>query len=140
MSFYEFLLGALAVWRFSHLLAAEDGPAELIVRLRRRAGRSGFWASLLDCFHCLSLWISAPVALLAGNTWVERILLWPALSAAAILTEHATNWADGRAAPAWEEPLGKEGHDELLRKNESEFRADDGPPDGSVPDPGSPPR
>lgn len=139
MKFYEFLLGALAVWRVSHLLTAENGPSQLIVRLRRRAEGSNFWASLLDCFHCLSLWISVPVALLAGSTWEERLLSWPALSAAAILTERAINRVDGRAATAWEEPFGKEGRDELLRANESELYAGDGLSDSRAPDPAPPP-
>jgi hypothetical protein len=83
---YWFILGVLAVWRLTHLLNAEDGPWNLVVRLRVAAGE-GFWAGLLDCFYCLSLWISAPLACLIGETWIERLLLWPALSGAAILMQ-----------------------------------------------------
>jgi hypothetical protein len=86
---FWFLMGALAVWRVTHLLHAEDGPWQLIVRLRCVAG-TGFWAELLDCFYCLSLWIAAPVAVLLGASWKERLLIWPALSAAAILLERVT--------------------------------------------------
>jgi hypothetical protein len=53
MYFYRLLLGILAVWRITHLLNAEDGPWEVVVRLRRIAGE-GFWGQLLDCFYCLS--------------------------------------------------------------------------------------
>ena len=90
MRFYWLILGVLGVWRITHLLAAEDGPWDLLVRLRRRAG-DGFWGGLLDCFYCLSLWISVPFALLLGGSWLERLLLWPALSGAAILLERATS-------------------------------------------------
>jgi hypothetical protein len=45
----------------THLFAAEDGPGDVVVRLRRAAG-TGFWASLLDYCYCLSLWIAAPFA------------------------------------------------------------------------------
>jgi hypothetical protein len=45
---------------------------------------------LLDCFYCLSLWVSFPLALLIGTTWPERVALWPSLSAGAILLERAT--------------------------------------------------
>jgi len=83
------LVGALGVWRLTHLLAAEDGPWDVIVRLRRAAGH-GVWGQLLDCFHCLSLWIAAPFAAVLGAGWRARLLLWPALSAAAILIER---WA-----------------------------------------------
>lgn len=89
MHFYWLALAILCVWRVTHLLNAEDGPWELLVRLRRRAG-AGFWGELLDCFYCLSLWIAAPLALLLGEGWKEKLLLWPALSAGAILLERAT--------------------------------------------------
>ena len=87
--FYLFVLGTFAVWRVTHLLNAEDGPWQLVVRLRRRAG-SGLWGELLDCFLCLSLWVSVPFALWIGRQWKERFLLWPALSAGAILLERIT--------------------------------------------------
>lgn len=87
--FYWLLLGVLCVWRVTHLLNAEDGPWDLLVRLRRRAG-NGPWGRLLDCFYCLSLWIALPLAVLLGQGWKERMLLWPALSGAAILLERAT--------------------------------------------------
>ncbi len=86
MQFYWLALGILSVWRVTHLLNAEDGPWDLVVRLRRRAG-TGFWARLLDCFYCLSLWIAAPLAYFIGSRWFERLLLWLALSAGAILLE-----------------------------------------------------
>lgn len=63
---------------------AEDGPFDVIVAVRRRAG-DGLWGELLDCFYCLSLWIALPFALLAGRSGRERLLLWPGLSAGAIL-------------------------------------------------------
>ena len=89
MDFYRLVIGVLVVWRITHLLFAEDGPWDVIIRLRRRAG-DGFWGKLLDCFYCLSLWIAAPLTLLLGNGWAERLLLWPALSAGAILVERLT--------------------------------------------------
>jgi hypothetical protein len=89
MRFYWLVLGILAVWRVTHLLQAEDGPWDLTLRLRRRAG-AGFWGHLLDCFFCLSLWIAAPVAILIAERWLEGVLLWLALSAGAILLERVT--------------------------------------------------
>lgn len=86
---YQLLPGVLAVWRITHLLQAEDGPWDVVVRLRARAG-DGFWGALMDCFYCLSLWIALPFALLLGASWIEQALLWPALSGGAILLERAT--------------------------------------------------
>jgi Protein of unknown function (DUF1360) len=85
-SLYGLVLGVLATWRVTHLLQAEDGPADLVVRLRRAAGE-GFLGSLLDCFYCLSLWIAAPFALFLGATWAERAMLWLAFSGGASLLE-----------------------------------------------------
>jgi len=112
MQFYWLVLGVLSVWRMTHLLNAEDGPWDLMVRLRRRAG-TGFWASLLDCFYCLSLWIAAPLAYFIGSVWVERLLLWLALSAGAILLE--------RLAPEKEAPAlyGEDQEDHNVLRQES---------------------
>jgi len=81
-----FILGILGVWRITHLLHAEDGPGQVVVKLRRAAG-DGVLGQAMDCFQCLSLWIAAPFAVLIGQGWLERTLLWPALSAGAIAFE-----------------------------------------------------
>lgn len=90
MRFYEFLLGILSVWRITHLLQAEDGPWDSVFHLRQKAG-DGFYGQLLDCFYCLSVWVAAPLALFLGDGTGKRILLWPALSAGAILLERVTD-------------------------------------------------
>jgi hypothetical protein len=113
MEFYWLLLGILAVWRLTHLLQAEDGPADLIVRLRRTMG-VGFWARLMDCFYCLSLWIALPVACWTGRSTAERVLLWFAISAGAILLERLTNQHPGSSGLLYFED--KEKSDVLLRK------------------------
>jgi hypothetical protein len=55
----RFVLAALATWRVTHLLVEEDGPADIVVRLRRRAGAS-LAGNLMDCFYCMSVWVAAP--------------------------------------------------------------------------------
>src|SRR6267142_2056659 len=67
MQVYWLAAGILRCWRIMHLLQAEDGPWEIVVRIRRRAG-SGFWGKLLDCFYCLSLWVAVHVALASGGS------------------------------------------------------------------------
>lgn len=79
-------LAVLATWRITHLLAREDGPAELIVRLRARLG-GGFFGKLMDCFHCLSLWVAAPLAFFVSSKPLDLLLTWLALSGAACLLE-----------------------------------------------------
>jgi len=90
MEFYWLFISILAVWRLTHLIALEDGPWDIIVRLRRKLGTS-MWGNLLDCFYCLSLWASIPFAYLVGTSWLEIIILWPAISAGSIIIEMVTN-------------------------------------------------
>jgi hypothetical protein len=88
--FYWLVIGTLVVWRLTHLFYGEDGPWNLLTRLRRLAGR-GVWGDLMDCFYCLSLWIAIPFGFLLGENWKERLLLWPALSGAAILLQRLSS-------------------------------------------------
>lgn len=85
----RFCVGALATWRITHLLAAEDGPADAVARLRLWAG-SGPAGQLLDCFYCLSVWTAAPVAAAVARRRRDTPLTWLALSGAACLLERAT--------------------------------------------------
>ena len=107
MQIYWLILGVLAVWRITHLLQAEDGPWRITVRLRQRAG-AGFWGELLECFYCLSLWIALPLALLLGADWGERLLLWPALSAGAILLQRLVGAAPTPPPAVYVEDVEKE--------------------------------
>lgn len=79
-----FVLCTLAVWRLSHLLACEDGPLDVIVRLRKRIG-DGFFGGLMDCPYCLSVWFAVPFAWLLSRDVVTGVVVWLALSGAASL-------------------------------------------------------
>lgn len=85
-SLFTFVIVALAIWRVCHLLAREDGPADVIVRTRSALGNS-FWGRLLDCLYCLSVWVAVPFALLFRPSIVEFVALWLGLSGAACLLE-----------------------------------------------------
>jgi hypothetical protein len=80
----RFVLALLATWRVTHLVASEDGPADIIVRFRKLLGQS-LAAQLMDCFNCLSLWIAAPAALFVSRRPLEWLLSWLALSGGACL-------------------------------------------------------
>jgi Protein of unknown function (DUF1360) len=80
------VLAVLATWRVTHLLASEDGPADIIVRFRALLGQS-IVGKLMDCFNCLSLWIAAPAALFVSRRPLEWLLSWLALSGGACLLE-----------------------------------------------------
>jgi hypothetical protein len=80
------VFAALATWSVTHLLAAEDGPGDLIFRLRRSLGQ-GWLGDLADCFNCLSLFVAAPAALLVTRDPLLWLGAWLAISGAACLLE-----------------------------------------------------
>ncbi len=85
-TWFRFILAVLAAWRVTHLLASEDGPADLIVKFRALLGQS-LMGKLMDCFNCLSLWIAAPAALFVTRQFIDWLLVWLAVSGAACLLE-----------------------------------------------------
>jgi hypothetical protein len=85
ISLTSFAIGACAVWRVAHLIACEDGPGDILFLIRQRLGQ-GFAGRLIDCFDCVSIWISA-LALLIRASWDERIIMWIGISGAACLLE-----------------------------------------------------
>ena len=80
----SFSLCTLAIWRITHLFSQEDGPFDAMIKFRKLFGQ-GFFGSLLDCFYCLSLWISVPFAIFISHNWLQGIIVWLALSGAACL-------------------------------------------------------
>ena len=92
------VLGSLATWRMTHLLAEEDGPWDAVVRARAQLG-DGQLGALMDCFYCLSLWVAAPAAIGVAPRRRDIPLAWLALSGAACLLERVTGPADVGAGP-----------------------------------------
>jgi hypothetical protein len=86
----RFVLAVLATWRVTHLLANEDGPADIIVRFRRLLGQS-LAGSLMDCFYCLSLWIAAAAAFFVSTKPLEWVFAWLAISGGACLLQRLGN-------------------------------------------------
>ena len=82
----RFALGGFATWRVTHLLACEDGPADVLARLRALLGDS-FVGKLMDCFQCLSFWVAAPAAFFVAQRPLDLVLTWLALSGVACLLE-----------------------------------------------------
>jgi hypothetical protein len=85
----RFVVAVLAAWRVTHLLAREDGPADLVYRWRARLG-DGALGRGVDCFYCLSVWVAAPFALFVAGRWLDRLVTCLALSGAACLLEAVT--------------------------------------------------
>jgi hypothetical protein len=83
-TWFRFVIAVLAIWRLTHLLASEDGPWNLIVHVRRKFG-SSVWGKLMDCFNCLSIWISIPFAFYVTSGRLNLLIVWLALSGTASL-------------------------------------------------------
>ena len=83
---FAFALATLGTWRVAHLLAEEDGPADLILKLRSKFGTSVL-GTLMDCFQCLSLWIAIPFTFIVTGPALAWIPAWLAVSGAACLLE-----------------------------------------------------
>jgi hypothetical protein len=87
LSFWSlFAIGALATWRVAHLIAREDGPADIVFRVRLAVGQ-GLLAQAMDCFHCVALWVAAPIALVVADSAGTWLVAWLALAGAASLAE-----------------------------------------------------
>ncbi len=82
----RFFLAALVTWRVCHLLASEDGPGDVVARLRMRLGESRV-GHLIDCFGCLSIWVAIPLAFFVSKGALNLVMAWLALSGAAMLLE-----------------------------------------------------
>ena len=92
-------MATLAVWRLTHLVVEEDGPADIVVRVRRRVG-DGAVGGAMDCFYCFSVWAAAACAPTVTRRPRRLPVVALALSGAACLLERTTT---------------RGGHDELLR-------------------------
>lgn len=95
---FGFVVALLATWRLCHLVAHEDGPFDVIVRLRRRAGQ-GQWGRLMDCPYCLSLWFAVPFAFWLGRGGTHVAVLWLGLSGGSCLVEHVAAVLRAHARP-----------------------------------------
>jgi len=99
----DVLIASLAVWRLTHLLWGEDGPWDCFPRLRKLLG-SSIVGKVLDCFYCLSLWLAVPFAYWIASSWLDRAVVWLAISGAAILLDRLTSPRNTpQATAAWTE-------------------------------------
>jgi len=88
-----FATSVLACWRVSHLVAFEEGPFDVVLRVRARAG-SSTWGRLMDCPYCVSIWAAAPLAVWmvrrSGLAAADAIPVWLAISGGASAIERVT--------------------------------------------------
>ena len=86
----KYLVLVIVTWRVTHLISSEDGPFEIIIKLRKLLGNT-FLGKLMDCFYCLSIWIGLGLAGFEGNSLIEIIVMTLYYSGLSILLEKITN-------------------------------------------------
>ena len=88
-----FIIISLAVWRFTHMLQNEQGPANIITKFRdfitKKDGDEfedpdSLWTQGFLCFYCLSMWVAIPAAIFLSHNLIEFFGYWFGISAAAI--------------------------------------------------------
>ncbi len=101
------LLGTLATWRLSRLVVSEDGPAQVVVKVRKAVDTTPL-AGLMDCFACTSVWIAGgvAVALFGGRLPLRDVAVTAiALSGAAMLIEQVAGDPGYLPEPDVDSPL-----------------------------------
>jgi hypothetical protein len=88
---FDFLLATLATWRLAALLTREDGPFDIIAKVRARAG--GIAGRALGCLHCTSMWVALPLTGFVVPWSVRSLVVWLALSGGACLLDRLTRHA-----------------------------------------------
>ena len=78
-----YLLIILAVWRVTHLITNESGPFDIFEKIR--------YGKLLNCFYCLSFWISIFPSFYYSKTFIDFIINCLAFSGGAIILEKVTD-------------------------------------------------
>lgn len=91
---WRFVLLALAVWRTASLLAHEEGPLDVFVKIRQwcfvQSAHSDFFFSLnkgINCMWCNSVWFGMLYSLVIAHSFGEWWLYALASSAVAIALE-----------------------------------------------------
>lgn len=98
---FRLAITILATWRVAHLVAREDGPFDLVVRLRVRAG-PGAIGRLMDCPYCLGLWLAIPGAFLLASELRAGIIAWLGIAGGAAFLERISESRESTARPAHE--------------------------------------
>lgn len=97
---FLFLLLIFATYRVTQLLVYDDGPFDLIFKLRTKIGvynldQNGESKSnlgkLFACPYCLGFWLAILAALAASRSIDSFIILWLAIAGGQAFLESANN-------------------------------------------------
>jgi hypothetical protein len=100
ISWLKLTIAILAAWRITHLIAKEDGPGNIVYKIRKLLGSSLF-GSLMDCYKCTSVWVAIPLAYYVTTYYVDFIVVWLAISAGACLLYYQQDFYDNKHAESY---------------------------------------
>ena len=81
------ILGILGAYRFSFMLAQEDGPFDIFSKWRGYIGQRTWFGRGMHCTLCISFWVSLLAAFFASDSWSMVIPYWMGI-AGAVLVMH----------------------------------------------------
>lgn len=87
-SWFWLCICILCNWRLTTLICFERGPFSIMVTFRKFLYRIRL-GSLIECFHCTSIWMAAIISLLAFQPLPVVILLIFAIAGATSIIERA---------------------------------------------------
>lgn len=101
----EFIVASFACYRLATLVAIDNGPSDIFLRLRTKAGCCAAaeqgrgkeqgpcisLAALLNCPYCLGLWFAPVLALLIAGSVQEYILLSLGIAGVQTFLQEITN-------------------------------------------------
>lgn len=91
MTLLILLIGGLVTWRVSNILAKENGPLMVFLRLRAylasKQKQMGGLYDMISCVKCVSVFVGLVVALAPAESFFELLLYALAFSAITALIE-----------------------------------------------------
>jgi hypothetical protein len=104
MDLLRVVVAALATWRLTQFLVIDDGPWDVVWRIRKSLGRYAFVATaadpriseissgfgrFLECAHCVGKWVAVGMAVLVlwPSQWGDLFILAWGLAGAQSLVE-----------------------------------------------------
>ena len=83
------VIGAIAAYRVSYLIAREEGPLGVFALLRERIDpHQKTWVGRgLNCVLCVSFWVTLAVSIIIGVSWLE----WLAMAGLIVMWREAVS-------------------------------------------------
>lgn len=85
-NWFGLVIAILCVWRITSLICYEAGPFKILIKLRKLLYKLQLGA-VVECFHCMGLWVAVVTALLIFEPGVITVFQVFAISGGASIIE-----------------------------------------------------